>query len=82
LKELAGGTSESKVSGLESFIGSKAQERIDILPPKHCHTKGSRKRLKGGNEKSIEQQQKRQRLCKACGQHMVTVYANWPSKLS
>jgi len=48
LKELDGGTSESKISELESFIGSSALERIDMLPPKHCHTKGSGKRLKGG----------------------------------
>ena len=40
LKELDGGTSESKMSELESFIGSSAPERIDNLPPKHCQTKG------------------------------------------
>ncbi|KAJ8437837.1 hypothetical protein Cgig2_000391 [Carnegiea gigantea] len=68
LKELDGGTSERIISALESFVGSSVPERIDILPPKQCHTKGSGKRLKGGKEKSIEQQQKRQRLCKACGQ--------------
>jgi len=34
LKELDGGTSESKISELESFIGSSAPKRIDILPPK------------------------------------------------
>ncbi|KAJ8444809.1 hypothetical protein Cgig2_034044 [Carnegiea gigantea] len=56
LKELDGGTSESKMSELESFIGSSAPERIDIVPPKHCHTKGSGKRLKGGKERAIKQQ--------------------------
>jgi len=75
LKELDGGISESKISELESFIGSSALERIDILPPKHCHTKGRGKRLKGGKEKSIEQQQKRQRLCKACGQQGYHTFA-------
>uniref|UniRef100_A0A7C9D5U2 SWIM-type domain-containing protein n=1 Tax=Opuntia streptacantha TaxID=393608 RepID=A0A7C9D5U2_OPUST len=34
LKELDGGTSKSKISELESFIGSSASEQIDILPPK------------------------------------------------
>jgi len=35
LKELDGGISESKISELESFIGSSAPEQIDILPPKY-----------------------------------------------
>ena len=52
LKEMDGGTNESKISELESFIGSSAPERIDILPPKHCHIKGSGKRLQRGKEKS------------------------------
>ncbi|KAJ8443465.1 LOW QUALITY PROTEIN: hypothetical protein Cgig2_026252 [Carnegiea gigantea] len=59
LKELDGGISESKISELKLFIGSSVPERIDILPLKHCHTKGSGKFLKGGKEKSMEQQQKR-----------------------
>ncbi|KAJ8438593.1 hypothetical protein Cgig2_031342 [Carnegiea gigantea] len=41
LKELDGGASKSKMSELESYIGSSAPKQIDILPPKHCHTKGS-----------------------------------------
>ena len=80
LKELDGDASESKIRELESFIGSSARERIDILPPKQCHTKGSGKRLKGGKEKSMEQQQKRQRLCKACGQQGYHDSRNCPSK--
>ncbi|KAJ8425540.1 hypothetical protein Cgig2_033138 [Carnegiea gigantea] len=82
LKEFDGGTSESKISEFESFIGSSVPERIDILPPKQCHTKGSGKCLKGGKEKSMEQQQKRQRLCKACGQQSYHDSRNYPSKLS
>ncbi|KAJ8420928.1 hypothetical protein Cgig2_017124 [Carnegiea gigantea] len=57
LKELDRGTSKSKMSELESFIGSSAPERIDILPPKHCHAKRSGKRLKGGKEKAMKQQE-------------------------
>jgi len=68
VKELNGGTSESKISELESFIGSSAPEQVDILPPEYCHTKGSGKHIKGGKEIAIEQQQRRMRLCKACGQ--------------
>ncbi|KAJ8446532.1 hypothetical protein Cgig2_027494 [Carnegiea gigantea] len=82
LKELDGGTSDSKISEFESFIGSSVPERIDILPPKQCHTKGSGKRLKGGKEKSMEQHQKKQRLCKACGQHSYHNSRNCPAKLS
>ena len=66
MKELNGGTSESKMSELESFIGSSAPDQIDILPPKQCNTKGSGKRIKGGKEKAMEQQGKRLRLYKAC----------------
>jgi len=82
LKGLDGGASESKISELESFIGLSALERIDILPPKQCHTKGSDKCLKGGKEKSMEQQQKRQRLCKAYGQQDYHDSCNCPSKLA
>jgi len=82
LKELDSGISESKISELESFIGSSALERIDILPPKYYRTKGSGKRLKGGKEKSMEQQQKKQRLCKTCGQQSYHDSCNCPSKLS
>jgi len=55
VKEFNGGTSESKMSELESFIGSSAPDQVDVLPPKQCNTKGSGKRIKGGKEKSIEQ---------------------------
>ena len=82
LKELDGGTSESKISELESFIGSSVPERIDILRLKQCHTKGSDKRLKGGKEKPIEEQQIIQRLCKACGQQGYHDSRNCPSKFS
>jgi len=82
LKELDGGTSESKISGLEPFIGSSAPVRIDILPPKDCHTKASGKHLKGGKEKYMEQQQKRQRHCETCGQQDYHDSRNCVSKLS
>ena len=52
MKELNRGTSESKMSELESFIGSSAPDQIDILPPKQCNTKGSGKRIKGGKRES------------------------------
>ena len=82
VKELNGGTSESKMSELESFIGSSAPDQVDILPPKQCTTKGSGKRIKDGKEKSIEQQGKRLRLCKACEQQAYHDSRNCPTKLS
>jgi len=82
IKELNGSTSESKMSELESFIGLNAPEQIDILPPKQCNTKGSGKRIKGGKEKAMEQQGKRLRLCKACGQQAYHDSRNRPTKLS
>ncbi|KAJ8434787.1 hypothetical protein Cgig2_033737 [Carnegiea gigantea] len=82
VKDFGGGTSESKISELESFIGSSAPEQIDILPPRQCNTKGSGKRLKSGKEKAMEQQAKMLRLCKACGQQAYHDSRNCPTKLS
>jgi len=56
IKDLNGSASESKLSELESFIGSSAPEQIDILPRKQCNTKGSGKRSKREKEKAVEQQ--------------------------
>jgi len=39
VKELNGGTSESQMSELETFIGSSAPDQVGILPPKQCNTK-------------------------------------------
>ncbi|KAJ8421545.1 hypothetical protein Cgig2_028294 [Carnegiea gigantea] len=62
VKDLDGATSESKISDLESFVGSSAPEQRDILPPTQCNTKESGKRLKGGKEKAMAQQAKRLKL--------------------
>jgi len=82
MKALSGSASESKMSELESFIGSSVPEQIDILPPKQCNTKGSGKRIKGGKEKAMEHQSKRLRLCKACGQQAYHDSRNCPTKRS
>jgi len=55
VKEWNGIASESKMSELESFIGSSAPEQIDILPLKQCNTKESGKRIKSEKEKAMEQ---------------------------
>ena len=81
LMELKGSTSENKVQELESFIGSSAPEHVEILPPKQSNTKGSGKRIKGGKENAMEQQ-KRKRLCKACGEQVYHDSRNCPSKFS
>jgi len=67
---------------LESFIASSASEQIDILSPKLSETKGNGKRLKGGKEKGMEQQTKKLRLCKSCGQQANHDSQNYPTKLS
>lgn len=82
VKELDGSTSASKVNELESFIGSSAPDQIEILPPKQSHTKGSDKRIKGEKEKAMEQQGKRLRLCKGCGEQAYHDSRNCPTKLS
>ncbi|KAJ8434373.1 hypothetical protein Cgig2_031619 [Carnegiea gigantea] len=58
-----------------------APDQVDILPPKQCNTKGSGKRTKGGKEKAIEQQGKRLRLCKACGQQAYHYSRNCPTTI-
>ena len=81
LKDSSGNTSDGKVSQLEYFIGSTAPEKIEILPPRQSSTKGSGKRIKGGKEQAIEQQQKRKRLCKSCGEQVYHDGRNCPKKL-
>ena len=77
-----GNASKGKMNELDSFIGSSAHEQIDILPPKERNTKGSGKRIKGGKGKAMDQQSKRLRLCKACGQQAYHDSRNCPTKLS
>ena len=82
MKDWNGSASESKLSELESFIGSSSPNQIDIFPPKQCNTKGSGQRIKGGKEKAMYQQSKSLRLCKACGQQAYHDSRNCPTKLS
>ncbi|KAJ8428936.1 hypothetical protein Cgig2_009807 [Carnegiea gigantea] len=56
VKDLNGGTRQSKLSELESFIGSSVPDQIDILQPKQRNIEGSGKRIKGRKEKAIKQQ--------------------------
>jgi len=81
LKDSSGNTSDGKVSQVEYFIGSIAPKKIEILSPKQSSTKGSGKRIKGGKEQAIEQQQKRKRLCKSCGEQVYHASRNCPKKL-
>ncbi|KAJ8451063.1 hypothetical protein Cgig2_026872 [Carnegiea gigantea] len=53
----------SKSKDLESFVGCSLPNEIEIHPPNPSNTKGSGKRIKGGKEAALEQQQKRQRHC-------------------
>jgi len=79
--ELKGGTSESKIQELESFIGSSAPEQVEIHPPKQSHTKGGGKRIKGGKDEAMEKQKKK-RVCHACGEEGNHDRRNCPSKVS
>jgi len=79
--EFKGGTSESKIQELESFIGSSAPEQVQIFPPKQSNTKGGGKRIKGGKEEAIEKQKKK-RVCHACGEEGNHDRRNCPSRVS
>ena len=76
--KLNGGTIESKIWELESFIGSSASEQIEILPSKKSNTKGG-KRIRGRIEE-VEKQQKKT-VCRACGEEGNHYCRNYPSKV-
>ncbi|XP_021743202.1 protein FAR1-RELATED SEQUENCE 1-like [Chenopodium quinoa] len=84
LIELKGNVTESKTYELESFIGLSAPEEVEILPPKQANTKGSGsgggKRFRGGKEVSMEQQAKKKRHCKTCGEQAYHDSRNFPTK--
>lgn len=82
LMKMDNNNEQSKIQELESFIGSTIPQKIEILPPKHVNTKGSGKRIKGGKEKSMEQQQKKPRLCKMCNKMEYHDSRNCPTKTS
>ncbi|KAJ1413272.1 FAR1-related protein [Sesbania bispinosa] len=69
LAKFEGDFEQTKIDDLQIFIGSNIPTEVEIFPPQFLKTKGSGKRIKGGKEKAVEQQQKRTRLCKTCGQH-------------
>jgi len=60
--ELKGGISESKIQELESFIGSSAQEQVEIHPLKQSNTKGGGKSIKGGKEEAMEKPKEKESL--------------------
>ncbi|PNY09356.1 protein FAR1-related sequence 5-like [Trifolium pratense] len=83
LFEFEGDSTQTKKKELESLIGFELPTEVNIRPPKQSKTKGSGKRIKGGKEKAIEQQQKKPpRLCRACGQYVYHDSRNCPSKSS
>jgi len=76
----AGKNSPIKVQELESYIECVFQDEVDIHPPKPSSTKGGGKRIKGGKEVAMEQQQKKPRFCKACGKYKYHDSRNCPGK--
>ncbi|CAA0841204.1 Unknown protein [Striga hermonthica] len=63
-------SSKDKGHVFESFIGMSAPSEVSIHPPTQSKNKGSGKRMKSNKEKSIESAQKKQRLCKTCGERV------------
>ncbi|XP_024640717.1 protein FAR1-RELATED SEQUENCE 5-like [Medicago truncatula] len=80
LDEFEGSSKQTKTNDLETYIRTNIPERVEILPPQFAKTKGSGKRIKSGKEKAVEQQQKRTRLCKACGEYAHHNSRNCPNK--
>jgi hypothetical protein len=67
---------------VETFLGCNVPKKIDILPPELSHTKGCGKRIKGGKEKAMEQQQNSTRQCKTCLKYAPHDSRNCPTKSS
>ncbi|XP_058753620.1 protein FAR1-RELATED SEQUENCE 5-like [Vicia villosa] len=82
LAKMNSNISPTTLDEVEVFIGSTIPKEIDILPPEPSNTKGCGKRIKGGKEKAMEQQQKRTRFCKACKQYAYHDSRNCPRKSS
>jgi hypothetical protein len=67
---------------VETFLGCNVPKKIDVLPPELSHTKGCGKRIKGGKEKAMEQQQNSTRQCKTCLKYAPHDSRNCPTKSS
>ncbi|XP_058783612.1 protein FAR1-RELATED SEQUENCE 5-like [Vicia villosa] len=70
------------IDEVEAFIGSNVPKEIQVLPPEPSNTKGCGKRIKGGKEMAMEQQQKKTRLCRVCKQYAYHDSRNCPTKIS
>ncbi|XP_057432975.1 protein FAR1-RELATED SEQUENCE 5-like [Lotus japonicus] len=82
LNEFEENPEQDMADDLQTFVGSNIPKEVEILPPRVSKTKGSGRRIKGGKEKAVEQQQKRTRLCRTCGEHGIHDSRNCPSKAS
>ena len=80
LDNFDGSSMQNRTDDLQNFIGSNISDEVEILPPQYANTKGSGKRIKSGKEKVVEQQQKKTRLCKACGEYAYHDSRNCPKK--
>ncbi|GAU36715.1 hypothetical protein TSUD_217720 [Trifolium subterraneum] len=56
---------------VEALIGVNVPKKIEVLPPKPSQTKGCAKRIKGGKEEAMEQQQKSTRQCHSWNEFIV-----------
>lgn len=80
LDDFDGSSKQNRTDDLQNFMGSNIPDEVEILPPQYANTKGSGKRIKSGKEKAVEQQQKKTRLCKACGEYAYHDSRNCPKK--
>ncbi|CAJ2637873.1 unnamed protein product [Trifolium pratense] len=67
---------------VEALIGVNVPEKIEVLPPKPSHTKGSGKHIKGGKEKAMEHAQRSLRQCQTCKKYATHDSRNCPTKSS
>ncbi|KAK2383722.1 protein FAR1-RELATED SEQUENCE [Trifolium repens] len=82
MSKMKGDVVSRPLDEVEALIGVNVPKKVEILPPKPSHTKGCGKRIKGGKEKAMEQQQKSIRQCHTCKQYAPHDSRNCPAKSS
>ncbi|XP_074300281.1 uncharacterized protein LOC141631520 [Silene latifolia] len=75
------GKSKDKKAEIEMLLGSKIPTEVTVLPPEKCKNKGSGKRITSNKEKTVLENAKPLRKCRACGEMSNHDSRNCPSRL-
>ncbi|XP_074288267.1 uncharacterized protein LOC141613433 [Silene latifolia] len=76
------GKSKNKKAGIEMHIGSKIPTEASVLPPEKCKNNGSGRRITSSKEKTVQENAKPHRNCRACGEMTHHDSRNCPSRVT